>query len=249
MIAAVVVLVLIGGFIFVFAARGAANPEENSLSLASVNSATATGIPATATPIVEPSATPTDEPTIVPDTVVPSSMPDTAKPATVVPTVIPPTAIPTEIPASATPTAIPATPESVVLEDAELELRYNDDTLVVLNRSGETVSLTGLQFVQLSDADPVLFAAWEWAAAGGLLESERCVQVWRTEFVDLPETVPPADVCLARSAFRSTVRQFWIADNATPLFEVWREDELLGSCPTVLRDSPDEQIETCRVDL
>jgi hypothetical protein len=133
------------------------------------------------------------------------------------------------------PTLLPTNtvvPTFTPVADANIEIMYNGDTLVVHNISTGNINLSGIQFVLAGAdaADSVLFLAEEWGLANNNLQQRRCAQVWRVEFVELPAGQPPANECHSRSAFRSTVRTFWIIDSDKTVFEVRQDGNVLAQC-------------------
>ena len=207
-----------------------------------------TDIPPTEEP--EPSETPippTDEPTDEPTDIPPTEIPPTDVPPTAIPsaTPIPPTAIPTatSVPPTATPLPPSQTPvpTAITVSDGNIELVYNGDTLLVHNISEANVNLTGVQFILIgaSDEESVLFLAEEWTLTNNILQRDRCTQVWRVEFAELPASEPPANECGARSSFRSTPRTFWIIDGDKTIFELRRNGAILAQCQAAVRDNND----------
>ncbi|MDQ7034686.1 MAG: hypothetical protein Q9P01_07585, partial [Anaerolineae bacterium] len=208
-----------------------------------------TTIPSTATdePLDIPTATnepptATDEPTRIPTaTMIPPTATDEP---TLIPTAttIPPTATP--IPPSSTPE-----PTAIPVIEGNIELVYNGDTLIVHNIDDAQVNLTGVQFILAGETaeDSVLFLAEEWVLPNNILRSERCTQVWRIEFSQLPPSQPPADECVARSAFWSTPRTFWIVDGDKTIFEIRRDGAVLVQCPAAIRDN--NELLRCMVNI
>jgi hypothetical protein len=200
-------------------------------------------------PPLDPTPTPTLTATLTTTTVAivaPSNTPTATVPTatyTASPTI--PTATLTH-----TPTAtVTFTPSPSPTPSGELQLRYNSNTLVVYNRTDEAATILGLEFVLIAESgtERYVFDAREWGEADNRLLTHQCVQVWRTEFSELPITLPPATVCEARTAYKSTIREFWIADWENAVFEVRRFGILLTACPAV---NPNSNVsERCIVDV
>jgi hypothetical protein len=203
------------------------------------------------TATTEPSSTPEPTATRVLPTTAPTSVPQNQA-VTVALTVVPPTIAPTEIPASPTlvpATDIPAATAIPAVTDGNIEIRYNDDTIVVHNISDDDVNLSGVAFVLVGAdaANSVLFLAEEWGMTNNILGNNRCAQIWRVEFAEMPVSEPPANECGGRSAFRSTPRTFWIADGDRTIFELRRNNEVLAQCEAALRSN--NTILTCMADV
>jgi hypothetical protein len=198
-------------------------------------------------PTETPSPTPTYTPTIEAAAVVivatATSTPSNTPTFTASPTVA--TATPTQT-STATETY---TPSPSPTPSGELQLRYNRNTLVVHNRTDAAATILGLEFVLISEGgtERYTFNASEWADTDSRLLAQQCVQVWRTEFSQLPISVPPANVCEARTAFKATIREFWIAEWDNAVFEVRRYDILLATCAAV--NPRDDSIQRCIVDV
>jgi hypothetical protein len=189
------------------------------------------------------SNTPTIEATVIVIAATETNMPSDTPTFTASPTV--PTATST-----VTPTATETfTPSPSPTPDGELQLRYNRNSLVVHNRTDAAATILGLEFVLISDSgtERYTFNASEWADTDSRLLAQQCVQVWRTEFSQLPLSVPPANVCEVRTAFKATIREFWIADWENAIFEVRRFGIILTICPTIRPD--DDTVQRCIVDV
>jgi hypothetical protein len=122
-------------------------------------------------------------------------------------------------------------------------LRYNSQSLVVLNQDSRAVSLFGLSFELDSGNQRLVFSADEWISQN--LNTGRCVQVWDSRFSYLPDDAPPASDCQSRVAYRSTRDIFWLGNEAN--FVILRYGQEIMRCPVIAPDS----IETfdCRIDL
>jgi len=164
----------------------------------------------TLTPTVEPSATgtPTASPTVAPS--------DTSAPADT-PTTAPPTA-----------TALPGPDRAPVI------LTYDAQTLVLRNRSGDVIDVSGLTFIQaVAGGERLSFESDDWDGGSqppNTLPPGDCFQVWTTTITTA--TLPrPAD-CGTRHAWREAAppRWFWISDDPAATFEVRRADDILATC-------------------
>ena len=248
LIAAVVVAILLlnpFGSDAALTAVAVADTTEESTEAVEVTVESQVDVP-TETP--EPSSTPRPTATRVPPTQAPTNVPPTQAP-TLAPTATPE---PTDIPASSTPIQPSDTPAPTaipVITDGNIEIRYNGDTIVVHNISDSDVSLAGVAFVLVGAdaANSVLFLAEEWGMTNNILQNDRCAQIWRVEFAEIPASEPPANECGARSAFRSTPRTFWIADGNKTVFELRRNNEVLAQCEAARRNN--NTIMTCMADI
>jgi hypothetical protein len=160
---------------------------------------------------------------------------------------VPPTFAPTTATEPSTATPSPTTVAPVT--NGNVEIRYNGDTIVFHNITNTDVNLTGVQLILVGQdaADSVLFLAEEWDMSNNILQPDRCAQVWRVEFVELPASEAPANQCGARSAYRATPRTFWIVDGEKTMFELRRDNEVLAQCPSARRNI--NTILTCMADI
>lgn len=151
---------------------------------------------------------------------------------------------PDNVIASSTPPAEPSASQPILL-------RYHADSLVLQNQSSDAINIRDLVFRLYEQDRPAQteFISNEW---GGnilwALPAGDCVQAWdlndrRRRSAD----APPADTCESRQRYRATYHTFWMsnADNAT--IRIFRDGELLTTCPTALPGS--EDILECRVPL
>jgi hypothetical protein len=138
---------------------------------------------------------------------------------------------------SSLPDAIPLIASGNVL------LRYNAQTLVLLNQDKHAVSLYGLSFELEIENRRFVFLADEWISQS--LNTGRCVQVWDTRFSYLPDDVPPAENCESRVAYRSTSDIFWLGTNSD--FVIFRYGQEIQRCPVLSPDSSDTL--DCLLDL
>jgi serine/threonine protein kinase len=150
-----------------------------------------------------------------------------------------PTAVRTR--ATPTPTRTPARtavsqarPTQRATESASgVVLIYDTSTLVLINRTGEPVNMRNLSFVQVTSSGRRLeFNSNQWLGGAGpssRLPSDWCVQVWTSNFIELP--APP--YCEERAAWRmvGSGRWFWLSPDDDMRFEVRREDVVLAECP------------------
>jgi hypothetical protein len=126
--------------------------------------------------------------------------------------------------ASPVPAAIPG--------DAQVELIYDAESLVLHNRSDEVVDLSGISFVQvIDDAPDLIFQVRRWdggSASIRELPPGDCFQVWTTEvaFVEVP------DYCGLRHKWdqSSFPRWFWISPTPGKAFEIRRSGQVLATC-------------------
>jgi serine/threonine protein kinase len=123
-----------------------------------------------------------------------------------------------------------ATPEVTDTSSSgtSIDLIYDDASLVLMNRSGNRLDVSNLQFIQTpGTGNPLTFGSNQWQDAQRL-PNNSCLQVWRNDGGNLD--VPT--YCEDRRSWRavSFVRWFWVssADGAT--FEVRRGSEVLATC-------------------
>jgi hypothetical protein len=216
------------------------------MSLSGSADATATAQAATQTEsaqVVAPMTTePTDTPTEAGTTpvVTPSRRAPTTGPVIAAATAtLPPTAAPTEQPPTATPIPTEATPETTAAPTAgagggtdAVILRYDGDSLMLLNRSGGTVDVSGLIFVQTrADGSRLTFDSRRWEGGSRptyALPSGDCFQVFRS---DIGQIGKP-DECNIRHSWESVTfpRWFWVSSQPEAVFEVRRGDDVLAVC-------------------
>ncbi|NWG16428.1 MAG: protein kinase [Chloroflexi bacterium] len=133
---------------------------------------------------------------------------------------------------------VEVTPENTAEATADsgetpIILRYDGDSLYLLNRSGGTVNVSGLTFVQTrADGSRLTFESRRWEGGSRptySLTSGDCFQVFRS---DLGQIAKP-DECRIRHSWESVTfpRWFWISSQPDATFEVRRGDEVLAVCP------------------
>jgi len=143
--------------------------------------------------------------------------------------------LPTQMP-TATPTAtlVPVSPVPLVRSDeAQVELIYDSQTLILRNRSDTEVDLSGISFVQPVDDGPdLVFQVRRWDAGSAptsALPPGDCLQVWTTHdaFFEVPE------ICGLRHKWdqASFTHWFWISETPGKSFELRRGGQVLAVCP------------------
>jgi len=239
-IAVALVLMLVGG-ILIFSGLNPANSDGDTATL----EISPTSVAQLGSPLV----TATDTPGVTPT--------DTAEPASATPiaateTQLPPTqttsststraADRTSTPRSPTATRRPAStataaPEttSAVLPPAiiaQVQLVYDSHSLMLLNRSDESVDVSNLTFVQITAEGRELnfrSNSWDGSAPTNALPPGDCFEIWSGDSTDLPKP----EGCGTRHAYfqaNSAQRLFWISDIATAVFVVRRGDQILAEC-------------------
>jgi hypothetical protein len=111
---------------------------------------------------------------------------------------------------------------------ASLVLIYDANTLVLFNGTGETVNVSGLEFVQnTADGRQLSFPSDRWDGSD-TLPPAGCFQVWRDSLTDLPQP----DYCDSRLSWQmvSSPRWFWVSDDPNATFQVRRGDAVLATC-------------------
>lgn len=147
---------------------------------------------------------------------------------------------PTETPEPETPTSTPALTEAAVTPDAEqlsgegdVMLIYDDSSFTLINRSADTVDVSGITFVQTkTDGSQLSFRSDQWTNGTRpvwSLTAGDCFQIWQ---LNQPELPVPED-CVLRHAWRAVAapRWFWLSDAAGAAFEVRRDADVLATCP------------------
>ena len=194
----------------------------------------------TPTPTQTPSNTPTSRPTTAIAVVAPTETPTltSTRPPTNTPS-------PTE---TRTPT-ITHTPSPSPTPSGALQLHYNANSLVVYNRSDDVATISGLEFVLITEEgnDLYNFASSRWGTSLTFLFPEQCVQVWRNDISFLPDSTTPATICQSRISYRSTINEFWIADWDDAYFEVRHVELLLTTCPAT--QSGSAALIDCYIDI
>ena len=137
---------------------------------------------------------------------------------------------------SRTPTRTQVGPTLVSVAEGDegvVALVYDDDTLILVNRSDINVDVSGLQFVQTTASGSQLsFRSDQWENGTRpvwSLTPGDCFQIWQLE---LPEQ-PVPDFCGFRHAWRSVAspRWFWLSSDPSATFEVRRGTTVLATCP------------------
>ena len=108
-------------------------------------------------------------------------------------------------------------------------LRYDDDMLVLLNRSTHRLSIRYMTFVRYDALGAVSFTADQWESP--LLSAvlpQTCFVIWRNNRGE----VETPDYCAAREAWfaAGTRSRFWISNQAGATFEVWNAGKLVATC-------------------
>jgi serine/threonine protein kinase len=171
----------------------------------------------------------------------------------------------TDIPPTKTNTAIASTdtntpsPEAtntpdLVFSEGEIQnmvLRYDGRSIILQNIGARSVfNVSDLRFI-LFEPDGngnftqtrLVFDATEWGSFPDGLGRQRCLQLWTTDYSNLPMDEPPADSCESRLYFRQTVRPFWVSEQYRDgaYFEVrLGRVDVLATCPANLQDTRNE---------
>ena len=108
-------------------------------------------------------------------------------------------------------------------------LRYDNDKLVLINRSTHTLSIRYLSFVRYDSLGAVAFTADQWESP--LLSAvlpQTCFLIWRNNRGE----VETPDYCGAREAWfaAGTRSRFWISNQPGATFEVWNAGKLVATC-------------------
>lgn len=139
-----------------------------------------------------------------------------------------PTAAPTETPLSATDVPTAAADGK---ENTPILLRYDDESLVLMNLSDSRINVSGWSFVQTkSDGSTLIFESQRWEngiTSTRALDAGECFQVQRNDIGQLDSP----DYCDQQSWSRvSFPRWFWTSDDSDASFEVRRNDKVLATC-------------------
>ncbi len=136
-----------------------------------------------------------------------------------------------------TPASTPASTDifssdaNAVNPDAPVQLIYDADKLVLVNRSIINVSIRDWTFVQHTSLGDLSFFSAQWATPLlGNVRPNTCYLIWNNSLSD----VPTPSYCFEREAwYAAGVRsRFWVANKAGATFEV--EDgsgKILATCP------------------
>jgi serine/threonine protein kinase len=186
---------------------------------------------------LEASATdvPAEPGTALPTTIIPTeTVPAATNPPdqTVVPSAMPGVSVvvfpTTVLNVNATPTADDS-PEKQVL------LRYDGNSLVLLNRSEADIDVSGLTYIQTTaEGDELIFESRLWAGGSrptSDLPAGNCFEVLKD--TEVGTVGAPPDYCGKRHAWArvSYIRWFWLSDSPDVTFEVRRGDAVLATCP------------------
>jgi serine/threonine protein kinase len=136
--------------------------------------------------------------------------------------------------ATSTPTTAPATTAAALVasNDAAVVLIYDNRSLVLLNRSNESVDVSDLVFEQVTAQGRKLTFnsnSWDGSAPPSALPAGDCYEIWTSDST----TMPKPEGCGTRHAFfqtTSTQRLFWISSVPTATFEVRRGNQVLAEC-------------------
>lgn len=219
-LAALGVTALVAAIVLVVATlnSGSATPTPPAVAAAATNTPSALmGLAATEEATPRPAvATATRKPTSSKLTLTPSATAEAE-----------PTATP-----ETTATTIPeTTPAAVSTAETAVLLRYDETSLVLLNRSSQPVDVSGLTFVQIRPNGSTLeFETARWSGGNRpttALPAGECFQVQRNDIAQLDKP----DFCDLQSWSRvSFPRWFWRSDDTAATFEVRRGDTVLATC-------------------
>lgn len=211
-----------------------------------------------ATEAVTPESTPTDAPAETPTVAEPETVqPNSTEPSA---TLSEPTNPPEETAAPETTqgasvavfptsgsnaTAAPTADDSA---EKQVVLRYDGNSLVLLNRSQNDVDVSGLTYVQTTaDGDDLIFESRLWAGGSrptSDLPGGDCFEVLKD--TDVGAVGPAPEYCGKRRAWArvSPLRWFWVSEDSAATFEVRRGDAVLATCPVTTGESVE-----CAVDV
>ena len=128
--------------------------------------------------------------------------------------------------------AVPTADDS---PEKQVLLRYDGNSLVLLNRSEADVDVSGLTYIQTTaEGDDLIFESRLWAGGSrptSDLPAGNCFEVLKDTEVGTVGATP--DYCGKRHAWArvSFMRWFWLSDNPDAIFEVRRGDAVLATCP------------------
>jgi serine/threonine protein kinase len=184
----------------------------------------------------EASQTPTRRPTRTPlRTPTAETTPEAAQRTAVSEPLATNTPRPTRTPArTATPSQTPGTrPTARAATDDErphVTLRYDADSLLLINTSARSVNVSGLVFRQVGGSVTLTYLASQWEGPLRSLAPNSCLQIWR---IDRVSFLPEPDDCLTRF-WRGVgqLRWFWIGSDPAVSFNVEDGDGVvLANCP------------------
>jgi cytoskeletal protein RodZ len=116
---------------------------------------------------------------------------------------------------------------SPIAPEAEIILRYDEDSMILFNNTERSLNVRGLTFIQETEERALTFNSNSWVDAARL-PSGVCFRVWQETFVDLP--VPP--YCDSQLNWRavSRLRYFWRSETEGANFEVRQGEDVLVVC-------------------
>ncbi len=114
---------------------------------------------------------------------------------------------------------------------APVQLIYDSDKLVLIDRADHPVSVRGWTFQRQAAIGLISFDALQWKATNlSAIQPNTCLLLWRISLGELPTP----DYCAARDAWFAvgTLSRFWISDQPDAHFNVYGESGvLLATCP------------------
>lgn len=146
------------------------------------------------------------------------------------------------------PTPTP-TIESAGVDEPQLLLYYDDRMFVAFNRSADdnvTLDISGLTFTRQSDGEQFDSNEWLRVAPRSIRLSQMrtidCFQVIDQPFTSL--ALP--DFCTFNQGYIRTPRSFWMSETEGDVFNVYRGETLLATCPAFINTTDPLQ---CVVDV
>lgn len=117
-----------------------------------------------------------------------------------------------------------------------ITLRYNNDTLLLINDSTRSANLETLRFVQtLPSGATLAFDSSQWEGRLSAFPAGDCLQVWRNDGIGFLARPPECNERYWRSV--GLMRWFWVGDEASVTFDVIRAGTVLASCPVALAEA------------
>lgn len=126
-------------------------------------------------------------------------------------------------------TAALPTEEGSPGEAGGVVLRYDGESLLLVNRSGRSVNLESLRFVRTGQSGTPSYEGAQWDTRLLSVPPRTCLQIWRFDRVSFLEQPPECTTRFWRGV--GQLRWFWFSTDTDITFDVLVRGEVRATCP------------------